>query len=145
MQELLEKIIRDLRCYNDGNAEKPFDGEYLSSAIRAANRGNTEVATHIGKRKLWPYLLQEKRAQTPFFSSLKLSDDELSQLETLLTTKPIRTASGVATVTVLTKPYPCSGECIFCPNDIRMPKSYMHNEHSCHRAELLRFDTFLHV
>lgn len=145
MQELLEKIIRDLRCYNDGNAEKPFDGEYLSSAIRAANRGNTEVATHIGKRKLWPYLLQEKRAQTPFFSSLKLSDDELSQLETLLTTKPIRTASGVATVTVLTKPYPCSGECIFCPNDIRMPKSYMHNEPACQRAELLRFDPYLQV
>src|ERR1043166_2981438 len=38
--------------------------------------------------------------------------------------KPVRSASGVAVVTVLTKPYPCPGECIFCPNDVRMPKSY---------------------
>jgi elongator complex protein 3 len=27
--------------------------------------------------------------------------------------KPVRTLSGVTTVTVLTKPYPCPGQCIF--------------------------------
>jgi len=27
--------------------------------------------------------------------------------------KPVRTLSGVTTVTVLTKPYPCPGDCIF--------------------------------
>ena len=43
--------------------------------------------------------------------------------------KPIRTMSGVTPVTVLTKPFPCPGECIFCPNDVRMPKSYL-----CERA-----------
>ena len=37
--------------------------------------------------------------------------------------KPVRTLSGVTTVTVLTKPYPCPGKCIFCPTDYRMPKS----------------------
>jgi elongator complex protein 3 len=35
--------------------------------------------------------------------------------------KPVRTLSGVTTVTVLTKPYPCPGKCIFCPTDVRMP------------------------
>ena len=39
--------------------------------------------------------------------------------------KPVRTLSGVTTVTVLTKPYPCPGKCIFCPTDVRMPKSYL--------------------
>src|SRR3972149_10008925 len=29
--------------------------------------------------------------------------------------KPIRTLSGVTTVTVLTKPHPCPGKCVFCP------------------------------
>ena len=29
--------------------------------------------------------------------------------------KPIRTLSGVTTVTVLTKYHPCPGNCIFCP------------------------------
>jgi elongator complex protein 3 len=33
--------------------------------------------------------------------------------------KPVRTLSGVTTVTVLTKPYPCPGKCIFCPTDAR--------------------------
>lgn len=42
--------------------------------------------------------------------------------------KPVRTLSGVTTVTVLTKPYPCPGKCIFCPTDVRMPKSYLPDE-----------------
>lgn len=59
--------------------------------------------------------------------------------------KPIRTMSGVATVTVLTKPYPCPGNCIFCPNDIRMPKSYLPNEPGAQRAENNYFDPYLQV
>ena len=31
--------------------------------------------------------------------------------------KPIRTMSGVTTITILTKPHPCPGECIFCPSE----------------------------
>lgn len=57
--------------------------------------------------------------------------------------KPTRTISGVATVTVLTKPYPCPGECIFCPNDIRMPKSYLSDEPGAQRAERNNFDPYL--
>jgi len=41
--------------------------------------------------------------------------------------KPVRTLSGVTPVTVLTKPWPCPGKCIFCPTDVRMPKSYLHD------------------
>ena len=33
--------------------------------------------------------------------------------------KPVRTLSGVTTVTVLTKPYPCPGKCIFFPEPLR--------------------------
>ncbi len=56
--------------------------------------------------------------------------------------KPIRTLSGVATVTVLTKPFPCPGECIFCPTDARMPKSYLHDEPGAARAEAHQFDPY---
>ncbi|WP_353960304.1 hypothetical protein, partial [Klebsiella pneumoniae] len=31
--------------------------------------------------------------------------------------KPVRTQSGVAPITILTKPFPCPGKCIFCPSD----------------------------
>lgn len=57
--------------------------------------------------------------------------------------KPVRTHSGVATVTVLTKPFPCPGECIFCPNDVRMPKSYLRDEPGAQRAEQNAFDPYL--
>jgi len=42
--------------------------------------------------------------------------------------KPIRTLSGVSTVTILTKPHACPGNCLFCPDDARMPKSYLPEE-----------------
>lgn len=57
--------------------------------------------------------------------------------------KPVRTGSGVTPVTVLTKPFPCPGKCIFCPNDIRMPKSYLHDEPGAQRAERNQFDPYL--
>jgi len=56
--------------------------------------------------------------------------------------KPIRTLSGVTTVTVLTKPYPCPGECVFCPTDARMPKSYLPDEPGARRGLQHNFDPF---
>ena len=56
--------------------------------------------------------------------------------------KPMRTLSGVTTVTVLTKPYPCPGKCIFCPTDVRMPKSYLPDEPGAMRALEHEFDPY---
>lgn len=56
--------------------------------------------------------------------------------------KPIRTLSGVTTVTVLTKPYPCPGKCIFCPTDVRMPKSYLPDEPGARRGLEHDFDPY---
>ncbi len=56
--------------------------------------------------------------------------------------KPVRTASGVAPVTLLTKPYPCPGRCIFCPSDVRMPKSYLSDEPGAQRAAQHAFDPY---
>ncbi len=59
--------------------------------------------------------------------------------------KPVRTLSGVTTVTVLTKPYPCPGKCVFCPTDVRMPKSYLPDEPGARRALEHGFDPFTQV
>ena len=56
--------------------------------------------------------------------------------------KPVRTSSGVAPVTVLTAPAGCPGQCIFCPDDWRMPKSYIFDEPGAQRAERDGFDPF---
>jgi len=59
--------------------------------------------------------------------------------------KPVRTLSGVTTVTVLTKPYPCPGKCIFCPEEARMPKSYLSDEPGAMRAVEHDFDPYAQV
>jgi elongator complex protein 3 len=64
------------------------------------------------------------------------------QLLARIRMKPVRTLSGVTTVTVLTKPYPCPGKCIFCPTDVRMPKSYLPDEPGARRALQHDFDPF---
>ena len=56
--------------------------------------------------------------------------------------KPTRTLSGVAPVTVLTKPAPCPGECVFCPTDVQMPKSYLADEPGAMRGAYHQFDPY---
>lgn len=57
--------------------------------------------------------------------------------------KPMRSLSGVTTVTVLTRPQACPGNCIFCPDDVRMPKSYLPDEPAAARALQNDFDPFV--
>ena len=66
-------------------------------------------------------------------------------LEKLLIKRSVRTISGVSIITVLTKPYPCPGKCIYCPSDERMPKSYLADEPAAGRALQLKFDPFEQV
>jgi elongator complex protein 3 len=71
-------------------------------------------------------------------------EDEPGILENIRL-KPIRTLSGVTTVTVLTKPYPCPGMCIFCPTDDRLPKSYLPDEPGARRALEHNYDPYRQV
>ena len=59
--------------------------------------------------------------------------------------KPIRSLSGVSTVTVLTEPHDCPGECLFCPDDKQLPKSYLKEEPGAARAFQNNFDPYMQV
>jgi len=76
------------------------------------------------------------------YEYLEMKDEKISERIRL---KPTRTNSGVATVTVLTKPYRCPGGCIFCPNDPNMPKSYISSEPGAQRALNNCFDPYAQV
>ncbi len=76
-------------------------------------------------------------------NQIKLTTKQHANFLNNITMKKIRTLSGVTTVTVLTKPFPCPGKCIFCPNDVRMPKSYLSSEPGAQRAETNKFDPYL--
>ena len=57
--------------------------------------------------------------------------------------RPIRSLSGVVVVSVLTKPWECPGNCIFCPKETDIPKSYLSGEPAVERAKRLNFDPYL--
>ncbi|HNP75401.1 MAG TPA: tRNA uridine(34) 5-carboxymethylaminomethyl modification radical SAM/GNAT enzyme Elp3 [bacterium] len=66
-------------------------------------------------------------------------------LEKLLTKRAVRTLSGVAVISVLTKPLPCPGNCLYCPTETNMPKSYLSNEPAVMRAILNDFDPYRQI
>jgi len=59
--------------------------------------------------------------------------------------RPVRTISGVAPMAVLTGPYPCPADCIFCPDAKGMPRSYLPEEPGAARAKTARFDPFKQI
>ncbi|MEI8232445.1 MAG: elongator complex protein 3 [bacterium] len=66
-------------------------------------------------------------------------------LLTLLTTRSVRTLSGVTPFAVMTKPYVCPGMCTFCPLELGMPKSYLSDEPAAARAKQVNFDARLQI
>ena len=67
------------------------------------------------------------------------------QLLAKIRIKPTRTLSGVTTVTVLTKPYPCPGSCVFCPDHEDMPVSYLPDEPGAMRAHQHEYHPYSQV
>ena len=99
--------------------------------------------TYTGKNgnrlKKWVFL-------RTYLSLCELDEVEANpRILKLLQVKKVRTLSGVTPVTVLTKPFPCPGKCIFCPTDVRMPKSYLADEPGAMRAYRAEFDPFEQV
>jgi elongator complex protein 3 len=60
----------------------------------------------------------------------------------ILRKRGVRSLSGIASITVITKAYPCPGKCIFCPTEPEMPKSYLSNEPAIMRAILNDFKAY---
>lgn len=73
----------------------------------------------------------------------EISDN--NKIKNLLRKKWVRSMSGIVPIQVLTKPFRCPGECIFCPNDASMPKSYINTEPWAMRALLNEFDPYKQV
>ena len=141
MEELIAHIIAAMR-------ENP--GLTLRDVERIMRRHNGRAATSedprpFTKRLLMPYVLRVRFTEPELWAKWALTEAEVSRLVNLLRVKPRRTQSGVATITVITKPWPCRGGCIFCPTEDGMPKSYLSDEPACQRAVQSGFDPYRQV
>lgn len=136
LQKLLGEIVEKVKV-----GEKITDLDLLRLQRKYA----------LGKEATQPFYLKSEilaifgQEKAELLASKKITTKIAKEIEKLLQVKPVRTQSGVATVTVLTKPWPCPGQCIFCPSEARMPKSYLANEPGAQRAEHNYFDPFLQV
>lgn len=140
MEKTLHNILGEIRRTN-----APLAPDALDRIIRARNREVAGPVRYVAKKKLLPFYQEAKEHRPEHWRTWGVSPAEEALLVRTLQVKPRRTASGVATVTVLTKPWPCSSACLYCPNDVRMPKSYLHDEPACQRAERNWFDPYLQV
>ena len=139
MEQIILDILEELR------AGRNVDDRTLLKMGHAAARRSGSDKRAFAKRRLLPFYQQVKSDDRARWGSWGVTPELEKQLLSVLRMKPRRSASGVATITVITKPWPCGGDCLFCPNDIRMPKSYLHNEPACERAEQNWFDPYLQV
>ena len=140
MEKTLQNILGEIR-----RTDAPLPPDALDRIIRARNREVAGPVRYVAKKKLLPFYQEAKEHRPEQWHTWGVSPAEEALLVRTLQVKPRRTASGVATVTVLTKPWPCSSACLYCPNDVRMPKSYLHDEPACQRAERNWFDPYLQV
>lgn len=147
MNELIVDILQQLRDGSQG----ALDTHQLEMLINSHNSGidssahSTEREKLIPKRAILPYFLQVKQENNSLWQSWNVSPELEERFIRSVRMKPRRTASGVATITVITRPHTCSSNCIYCPCDLRMPKSYLANEPACQRAELTFFDPYVQV
>lgn len=126
------------------------------SAILSELFAQISVLPHLSATKLQQLLRKYKKPDGALWSKDELlaayrqlgaADPQYDheKISRVLRKRPVRTQSGVAPITVLTKPFPCPGKCIFCPSDVRMPKSYLADEPGAQRAERNYFDPYLQV
>ena len=147
MDELILDILKQLRDGSQG----ALDTHQLEMLINSHNSGidssthSTEREKLIPKRAILPYFLQVQQNNDELWQSWNVTSELEERFIYSVRMKPRRTASGVATITVITRPHTCSSNCIYCPCDLRMPKSYLANEPACQRAELTFFDPYVQV
>jgi elongator complex protein 3 len=124
---MFEEIIKEL-------IKKIKKKEDLSSLKReVAKKYKIHCPSNVELLKAYHKLVQKKRVKRSVV------------LEKILKTRPIRSLSGIVNISVLTKPYPCPGKCVFCPIEKGIPKSYLSGEPAVERAKRLKFDPYLQV
>lgn len=130
MPDIREKIIYKLL------KKVPKTADDFSNILRAEMRGNKSAEDLSRKTDLL-------RVYHAMLTKGKIKKS--LALEQILTKRAVRTLSGVAIITVLTEPGKCPGQCVYCPDEQGMPKSYILDEPAAARALSLEFDPYRQV
>ncbi len=100
----------------------------LHYSRRGGDKGNSMMPTNAEILALYREMVL----------SGEISPDKNTEL--LLRKIKTKSNSGVAVISLLTKPFPCPGTCTYCPTEVNMPKSYLSREPAAARALSSDFD-----
>ncbi len=139
MEDIVLQILDALR------RGETVDDRALVKLVHTQVKKTGADKSAYAKRRLLPFYLRVKSEEPERWARWQITPEIERKLIATLRMKPRRSASGVATITVITKPWPCSGACLFCPSDVRCPKSYLADEPACARAVQACFDPYLQV
>ncbi len=89
---------------------------------RFAKEQRARISSNPSLLKAYHNLVKKRRIQ------------KNEMIEWTLRIKKVRSISGIIIVSVLTKPYPCPGRCLYCPEQKGAPKSYLREEPAVARA-----------
>ena len=125
---LAKKIIKEI-CKEDNLDEKKLKS--IRNALTKKNGG------------ILPKNLELIQAYRELLDSGEISNSP--HILKVIQKRKVRTLSGIANITVLTKDLGCPGKCIYCPTEKGMPKSYLSNEPAMMRAVRNQFDAYKQV
>ena len=121
--------------------------EFLIIKYLSSHQKEAKANLHGFKRKLakkygvsFPSNFQLLRAYHKLRKEKRI--ERIEDIDLLLRTRPVRSLSGIVNVSVLTKPYPCPGQCLFCPKEEGIPKSYLSGEPAVERAKELNYHPY---
>ncbi len=99
---------------------------------------------HLKKQASSEYALSSLPSNSMILAAA--TSEELSSLRPMLQVKPVRSASGINIIAVMSAPSPCPhGNCVFCPSLKGVPNSYTGSEPSTMRGIQNEFDPYQQV
>lgn len=121
--------------------------EFIIEAIKSVENRDDILAL---KREISKKYKLNSLSNTDILREYKLMSsageiDESPELLQLLRRRSVRTLSGVAPIAVLTEPYPCPGNCAYCPRQEDVPVSYLANEPAVMRAIRCNYQPYAQV
>ena len=109
-------------------------------------KGQNEPNKEVFEESIGPKMPTNAEMLALYKETVATGEESLNlEAELVLKKTKTRSNSGVAVVSLLTKPFPCPGRCTYCPFEERMPKSYLSKEPAAARALANDFDPYTQV
>ena len=131
--------------------KNPMNEKYLKEVMKYI-RKNKPTSKKLSQEKIKLCKKHKlKKIPSNIELLLHLKEEEVKELKPYLHTKPVRTNSGVAVISIMTAPFRCPhGKCTYCPGGPNsyfgdVPQSYTGNEPATMRGIRNDYDAYLQV